>query len=127
MRKKTFFIEWGSTLWYSCANGSGLDRCITDAGGINIAASSSVTYPTLSAEFVADANPDVILKSINLSNGTLSVFQNARNELLSRTATAVTTAFKTGQVFIFDSSIYLGLRNLLVCSSSQNGCIPNYS
>ena len=82
---------------------------ITQAGGINIAANESLFAPTLSAEYVAEANPDVILRMITSSNHNVTDFQTARDELISRPALQDTTAVKEGNVYICDGTIMGGM------------------
>lgn len=81
---------------------------ISQAGGINIAAGESLFSPTLSAEYVAEANPSVIIRMIS-SNHTIAEFQTARNEMISRPALQDTTAVKEGNVYVCDGKIADGL------------------
>jgi iron complex transport system substrate-binding protein len=83
---------------------------ITQAGGISIAANESLFAPTLSAEYVAEANPDVILRMISSSsNHNVTAFQTARAEIMSRAALQDTTAVKEGNVYICDGTIMGGM------------------
>jgi len=82
---------------------------ITQAGGINIAANESLFAPTLSAEYVAEANPAVILRMIASSNHNVIDFQTARDEMMSRPALQGTTAVKEGSVYICDNTIMGGM------------------
>ena len=82
---------------------------ITQAGGINIAANESLFAPTLSAEYVAEANPDVIIRMISSSNHSITDFQTARDEIMSRPALQGTTAVKKGNVYICHGAIMGGM------------------
>jgi iron complex transport system substrate-binding protein len=82
---------------------------ISQAGGINIAANESLFAPTLSAEYVAEANPDVIIRMISSSNHNVTDFETARDEMMSRPALQDATAVKEGNVYICDGKIVDGL------------------
>jgi iron complex transport system substrate-binding protein len=82
---------------------------ISQAGGINIASKESLFAPTLSAEYVAEANPDVIIRMISSSNHNVADFQTARDEMMSRPALQDTTAVKERNVYICDGKIMGGL------------------
>jgi iron complex transport system substrate-binding protein len=98
--QRTRFYYENSRLWYSCANGSSPNSVLTSCGGVNIAAASTVSYPQLTAEFVAESNPDIILYSIT---GTTNItnYKNIYDGIVSRAALQDTNALKTGRVYVY--------------------------
>ncbi|NLE05185.1 MAG: ABC transporter substrate-binding protein, partial [Crenarchaeota archaeon] len=58
------YYEW-SKAWFSCNNNSLPHQMIITAGGKNLAANQSSTYPTLSPEYVAESNPEIIIRMIS--------------------------------------------------------------
>ena len=97
--KTTFYVELTDP-WRCMANGSVQDALLVSCGGVNIAASnSSVTSPTLSAEVVAEASPDVIIK-LHSGSTNLIDFQTKYNEIVSRPALQDTNAVKSGRVYV---------------------------
>ncbi|MCP8306509.1 MAG: ABC transporter substrate-binding protein [archaeon] len=108
--KPLVYYERGSGLWTSCAAGSVLHEILVDAGGINIAAGASIPYPTLSAEYVADKIPDIIIKTISRSGGEVAAFQNSRDEMLSRSGLSDVKAIKEGRVYVIENMVIMGIR-----------------
>jgi iron complex transport system substrate-binding protein len=118
--KPLVYYEW-SKAWYSC-NSAGLPHVmITEAGGKNLAANQTVTYPTLSAEYVLQCNPDVIIRIITSTTHNETDFVTMRNSLLTRTGLSETTAAKEGHVYVIEGLLRTGIRNpigLLVMAKS---------
>ena len=83
---------------------------ITQAGGVNIAANESVYAPTLSPEYVAEKNPDVIIRMISSPNHDVTDFKTVRDEILSRPGLGEVTAIKEGRVYVCDYEIRSGIR-----------------
>jgi iron complex transport system substrate-binding protein len=108
--KPLVYIEW-YTAWRSFGPGSAGNQLIVEAGGTNIAANVSTAYPTLSAEYVAEKNPDVIIRMIsgNLV-GNLTGYQATWQEIITRPGLKDVTAVKTGHVYIYDPIITQGIR-----------------
>jgi len=82
---------------------------VAQAGGINIAANATLFISTLSPEYVAEANPDVIIDMISSPDHNVTDFVTARDEMMSRPALLDTTAVKDGNVYIIDGTIYGGI------------------
>ncbi len=108
--KPTVYFEWGDS--WSAAAGTVFDSQITESGGVNIAGTQSALYPTLSAEFVIEANPDVILKSVSQSD-TVEQLQATRTDVINRAGYSELTAVKNDKVFIYDSQVGLGIRRVI--------------
>lgn len=62
--KKTVYFE-GYGDYSTVARGTGGDELVNRAGGINIAGQENVKYPKVSAEWVLQKNPQVIVKTIS--------------------------------------------------------------
>ena len=106
--RTTFYYEWSST-WKSQANGTSADGMLVSCGGINIAANCTTAYPTLSAEFVAESNPDIIIQAIS-GTTSLTDYQAAWDSMMSRTALQDTNAIKSSRVNIIYIYLTYGIR-----------------
>jgi iron complex transport system substrate-binding protein len=60
--KPTVYWEWHSQAYKTAGKGKGPDNRILESGGINIGAEAEGSYPIVSAEWVVERNPDVIIK-----------------------------------------------------------------
>jgi iron complex transport system substrate-binding protein len=96
--KTTFYVEL-TNAWRGMANGSVQDGLLVTCGGVNIIANSSVTSPTVGAEFVVEANPDVIIKLLSGTTN-LTDYQTVYNEIISRPALQDVNAVKSGRVYV---------------------------
>ncbi|MCW4022275.1 MAG: ABC transporter substrate-binding protein [Candidatus Bathyarchaeota archaeon] len=110
--KPIVYAEWNN-MWRTFKEGQGVDLMIVAAGGINIATVGEEMNSSgyISPEHVVEVNPDVILKMPTGVDGDVTVLQDARDELLSRTALSETTAVLNERVYVYDSTIYTGMRN----------------
>jgi len=88
---------------------SGSHLPIAGAGGINIAADEPVSSPKLSAEYVLERNPDVIIRRVS-GDGTAEVMENTRNTIMRRTGLEDVRAVRDGRVYIIKSDLFLLLR-----------------
>lgn len=101
--KPLVYFEWYK-LWFSTGPGGSYDKLIVDAGGINIAENASTSSPQLSAEFVTEANPAVIIRmSTYLDGEDLVSLQTLRNSILARPELSETKAVKNGAVYVIKS------------------------
>jgi iron complex transport system substrate-binding protein len=105
----TFYYAIAGYDWLTMANGSDVNTLLVNCGGINIAANSTVTYPTLSPEYVVEANPDVIIVEVDYGKD-LAAYQSARNDILNNPALSDVTAIKEGRVYCFSYSITTGVQ-----------------
>ncbi len=109
--KPRVYSEWAATAWRSYGPGSAGHLMIVTAGGLNIASETEKAYPTLSPEFVAEKNPDVILIMLpGELKGSIEGFVSTRDEVLARPALTGTRAVETGKVYVYDPIIYQGIR-----------------
>lgn len=100
-------LEWYRP-YYSFVT-PGLDQ----AGGINIAENQTVYAPQLSAEFVVEQNPAVIIQMISSLTHDEADFRSARDEIMSRAALRDVDAIKNGRVYICDWKIRGGISSVV--------------
>lgn len=75
---------------------------IHQCGGINIAENETFYYPTLSAEFVVEQNPDIYITFISSTEHNATDFQLAQDAIMTRPELAKTNAVVNEQVYIMD-------------------------
>jgi iron complex transport system substrate-binding protein len=108
--KPTVFFEWYKPWYSSGANGSYTEMIVT-AGGINIAGDQPVSSMDVSPEFVAEENPDMIVRMLTFYDGEdLESYQALRDDLLNRTALTETTAVTMEQVYIIKNTVLVARR-----------------
>lgn len=97
-----------STAWRTTPAGSVREAYLIEAGGINLA--ENTTGNTLTPEFIATSNPDIIVRMVTSSTHSTSDFQSVYNDIMSRTQISLTNAVKNNHVYIYDSALFTGLR-----------------
>jgi iron complex transport system substrate-binding protein len=103
--KPSFYFEWYMP-WYSTRPGDSWDELLVAAGGTNIAPEGPISDPQLSPEFVAEQNPDVIVRMLTRMDGEdMAAFQALRDEILNRPALSETTAVKEEKVFVIKNTV----------------------
>lgn len=109
-------VYWESSFgdWRTLGPGSGAHPLIIWAGGINIAAELGLSYPTVTPEWVAAKNPDVIIKYLKRKQagwtikGTKEAMQRLekiRRQIMNRPALRHTNAVKHGRVYLISDLI----------------------
>ena len=88
---------------------SGNHLSIIGAGGVNIAADEPVVSPKLSAEYVLEKNPDVIIRRMS-GDGTLDVMNNMRDTIIRRAGLEDVRAVQDNRVYIIKADLFLLLR-----------------
>ncbi len=84
--KPLVYFEWYRD-WFSTGPGGSYSKLIEAAGGINIGENATVSSPQLSAEFIVEQNPAIIIRMLDYTSGEdLVAFQNLYNQILSRPA-----------------------------------------
>ncbi len=109
--KPRVYIE-GYDDYETYGTGSGADQLVEMAGGRNIAAGLSGSYPKVDPEWVVVQNPDIIVKVVGTSTGALCGYGTddpegmsaLRNEIMSRPELADTEAVRTGRVYLICAS-----------------------
>jgi len=117
--KPKVLLEWYEP--YKTTVTPGLDQ----AGGINIAENQTEYSLTLSAEFVVEQNPDIIIRAISSHNHNEADFVAMRNEILSRSELSDVNAIKNGRVYIYDFVARGGIRCVVGYLYWAKWCQPN--
>jgi iron complex transport system substrate-binding protein len=109
--KSRVFVEW-SKQWKTFSGLSVRYQILVNAGGVSIAQgyNETISSPVLSPEYVAEQNPDVILRMITSEEHDIADFQDMYTDMTSRTALELTTAISDGRVHVYDSTLCTGLR-----------------
>ena len=86
------------------------------SGGINIAENEPVSQPKVSAEWLVQNNPDIIIKyapekTTGIAVTNADAAKALRKEILSRPGLGTTTAVKKGQVFVINCGLIWGTRS----------------
>ncbi|MEM2280836.1 MAG: ABC transporter substrate-binding protein [Candidatus Bathyarchaeia archaeon] len=104
-KPKVYLELWAE--WNTVARGSVGHALLEYVGAMNIAADQPTPYPIVSAEFVVERNPDIILRMRMASDPD---FPTLREQLMSRTELREVKAVKKGNVYIYDPIIMQGVR-----------------
>jgi iron complex transport system substrate-binding protein len=106
--KPRVYFEWHSPL--KTANGeTSFHRPIAQAGGLNIAADQPVRTPDVSAEWIIEQNPDVIVNRIS-GDATLEEMEAKHEEIVGRPGWNAISAVEHGRVHIVKSDVFLTFR-----------------
>jgi iron complex transport system substrate-binding protein len=97
--------------------GTGGNELCVLAGGRNVAADSSISFPRVTPEWVVDKNPQVIIKAVSHFNGyvltTPDPLNKRRDIIAHRPAWEYIDAVKNGNVYMVDNSIWVGPRGIV--------------
>jgi len=93
-------------------------RRIVAAGGRNIAADEKVRTPQVSAEWVLERNPDVIVHSYMKASKTINPpspeeLKKLREEIMSEPGLKKTKAVKNNRVYVIDTRLITGPRSVV--------------
>ena len=80
---------------------------ITYVGGINIAADQPIAYPIVSAEYIAEKNPDIMIRMRMVADSDMPTLQE---QIKSRPALAGVNAVKNDKVYLYEPVIMQGVR-----------------
>lgn len=115
--KPKVFLEWTGKPYYTVSNGSQLDTLVGLAGGINIAknyGNGSHTYPTVSPEWVAVENPDVIIQTKSSDRPyTEDDLKEFRDAIISRSELQDVSAVKNVRVYLISGEIMYSVRSII--------------
>ncbi|MBN1322577.1 MAG: ABC transporter substrate-binding protein [Methanotrichaceae archaeon] len=102
---------------YQTASSQTSDHQLIDAaGGENIAAGENVKYPTVSPEWVAERDPEVILLAVWSVEGeeiSRDEMIQARDEILARPGLAQVSAVIDGRIYAYNSRLASGIRSVI--------------
>ncbi|PVX25558.1 MAG: hypothetical protein CW716_07790, partial [Candidatus Bathyarchaeum sp.] len=108
--KPTVYFEWYKD-WYSSGATGSYTEMINTAGGINIAGDQNVSSMDVSAEFVVEENPEMIVRMLTFYDGEeLEDFQALRDGLLTREALVDIDAVQNEEVYIIKNTALVGRR-----------------
>ncbi|HOI70234.1 MAG TPA: ABC transporter substrate-binding protein [Methanothrix sp.] len=95
----------------SNAAGTPKDEHINLAGGINIAHDESVERPIVSAEWVLENDPEIIVTRVSGTDpATEEMLKAKRDEILSRPGLKETSAVQNGEVYVYHPFLRRGPR-----------------
>lgn len=109
--KPQVYYEWNKPYYSTNASGPAHHR-IELAGGINIAANEPVRSPTLTPEWLAEKNPELIVR-MSSREDSLEQIKELRQEVMSRPGLSKTTAVQTDKVYLMKWDISSGLRSVI--------------
>jgi iron complex transport system substrate-binding protein len=115
--KPQVFYEWNKP-YYSASSKAVFHGTLIEAGAFNIAADETVSYPQLSAEWVMQKNPDIIVRMASGSNDAAAL-KKLLEDILARPELKSVKAVKANQVYILGYGVTQGLRysiGLLYCA-----------
>lgn len=104
-QKPLVYFEWYKE-WFSTGPGGSYTKLIEAAGGINIGENASTSSPQLSAEFIVEQNPAIIIRMLDYTSGeNLTSFQTLYNQIMGRPALQGSNAVKNNQVYVIKSTL----------------------
>ncbi|MCL2172976.1 MAG: ABC transporter substrate-binding protein [Candidatus Bathyarchaeota archaeon] len=89
------------------------DLKIYQAGGINVAETTVLVNPLLSAEWLAEQNPSVIIVLVSSPSHSLKDFEDAINTVKSTPVLQTCDAVKNGRVYACDFTALNGMRSII--------------
>ena len=107
--KSSVYCEWASPIWQTYGVGTAGHADLVATGGVNIAANTEGAYPKLSAEYVVEENPDVILKMADYFSN-LTQYTSIRNEIMNRVGLTETSAVTNNRVYVYDPVLFRAIR-----------------
>lgn len=107
--KPLVYYEWNKP-YYSSSAGTTPHERIELAGGINIAADEPIKSPTLTPEWLAEKNPQFIVR-MSTRGETPEQMRELRDEVMRRPGLTKTRAVKDEKVYIMSWDLTAGLRS----------------
>jgi len=98
------------------SSGTASHDLITLAGGINVAAGEPIRYPVVSAEWVLERNPEIIVHSASSKElgykaiPTAEDMRAIRSEVMTRKGLSLVRAVKNGKVYVINMKVTTGPR-----------------
>jgi len=111
--KPVVFFEW-SQPYHSGASGTLFHNLTVASGGINVVGDEPAKYPTVSPEWLAERDPDIILRLVSSTEDlTVEMMEEARDEILSRPGLSSVKAVEDDRVYILSSPVTTGVRSII--------------
>jgi len=116
-KPSVFFQSMGHMYWTYNAKTAG-HRRIVAAGGINIAANEPVKVPKISAEWVLERNPDIIVHNFlkarkRAHSPSVEEMQEMRREIIDEPGLKEVKAVHNRKVYIIDTRLTIGPRSII--------------
>jgi iron complex transport system substrate-binding protein len=111
-QKPKVYWEQNMTAITSAGKGSGGDTLIRMSGGNNIAGNLTQAYPPVSAEWILQSNPDIIVRNV----GYVKSQQYMADKIASienRTGMAEVAAVKNNKVYIMSTAVAYGPKGFM--------------
>lgn len=107
-QKPLVFFEWYQP-WFSAGPGNSFHQLLIDAGATNIATLEySIATPQLSAEYVMEKNPAIIVRMITNYDGPpaeLTTYQTMQSSIMSRPGMSEVSAVVDGKVYVIKNTL----------------------
>lgn len=111
--KPVVFFEW-SQPYHSGASGTLFHNLTVASGGINVVGDEPAKYPTGSPEWLAERDPDIILRLVSSTEDlTVEMMEEARDEILSRPGLSSVKAVEDDRAYILSSPVTTGVRSII--------------
>lgn len=124
-QKPRVYSESSTREWSSSGVGTGTHELIERAGGLNIVTPLRLAYPTVSPEWVAAKNPQVVVKHVSADYGgvttrgigfeaeTVTELASLQQKIMARPALKTTAAVEGKRVYLISSQIAVGPRSVV--------------
>jgi iron complex transport system substrate-binding protein len=113
--KPTVYLERGWAYHTASSKTPSNDRIIT-AGGKNIASDEPAEYPLVSAEWIVEMNPEIILREVWSTSSemvTEGKLAEVKEEILARPGFGEIKAVENECVYVYNSKINSGMRSII--------------
>ncbi len=104
-KPSVYYEVWNEPLMSAGLN-SFINDVITRAGGINIFASETDQYPSISSETVVQKNPDIIMLPTNMANPNEPPFYGSVDTVKARPGWSSISAVQNNRVVIVDGDLF---------------------
>jgi iron complex transport system substrate-binding protein len=111
-QKPTVYWEQNRTKISSAGNGSGGDTLIKMAGGNNLAGNETQQYPEVSAEWIVQSDPQVIIRNVGYVKSQ-DYMKDLIGTIENRTGMAQVRAVKDGKVYIMSTTVAYGPKGFM--------------
>lgn len=110
--KPSVYWEQNTTTITTAGKGSGGDTLIRMSGGSNIAGNQTQMYPQVSAEWVVQSNPDVIVRNVGYVKSE-AYMAGKIGEICNRTGMDSVNAVVNGRVYIMSTAVAYGPKGFM--------------
>jgi iron complex transport system substrate-binding protein len=111
-QKPHVYWEQNTTTITTAGNGSGGNTLIKMSGGINIAGNLTQMYPQVSAEWIPQSNPDVIIRNVGYVKSQ-DYMAGKIADIKSRAGMENVNAVKDDRVYIMSTAVAYGPKGFM--------------